>query len=147
MSSVVILDSGPVGTLTNPGKGTVPVAIRQWLADLISSGRRVILPEVVDFEVRREYLRAGLTRSLKLLDGMPPRVEYLPISTLAMRIAADLWAKASNAGLPIGSRNSLAADVVLAGQALALNVQAIVATGNPAHLSRFLPADLWSNIV
>src|SRR5207248_1239146 len=53
MSAAVILDAGPVGLLTNPNNAAVPVAIRRWLANLIAAGRRVILPEIADFEVRR----------------------------------------------------------------------------------------------
>jgi hypothetical protein len=38
------------------------------------------------------------------------------------------------------------ADVIVAAQALGLNTAVVVATGNPAHLNRFVPAELWSNI-
>ena len=40
--------------------------------------------------------------------------------------------------------------MILAAQALSLGVSApilVVATTNPAHLSLFVPADLWTNIV
>ena len=64
MSAAVVLDSGPVGLLTNPNNAPVPVAIRRWLADLIAAGRRVILPEIVDYEVRRELIRTNKLHSL-----------------------------------------------------------------------------------
>jgi predicted nucleic acid-binding protein len=146
MSAAVVLDSGPVGLLANPATTPISVAIRQWLTGLIEAGRRVILPEVVDYEVRREFIRANRVRALRLLDGLPPRVEYLPITTLAMRLAADLWAQARNAGVPTAGAGALDGDVILAAQATALNVAVVVATGNPAHLSRFAPAELWSNL-
>ena len=44
MNDTVVLDTGPVGFLTNPNNNPVPVAIRQWLADLLTAGRRVVLP-------------------------------------------------------------------------------------------------------
>lgn len=147
MSAAVVLDSGPVGLLTNPNNAPVAVAIRRWLADLIVAGRRVILPEVVDYEVRRELIRTNKLRSLRLLDGLPPRVEYLPITTTAMRIAADLWARARNAGIPTAAPQALDGDAVLAAQATALGVAIVVATENPGHLSRFVRAELWSNVV
>lgn len=67
MSDTVVLDSGPLGLLTNPNNSPAPVAIRQWLADLLVASRRVILPGIADYEIRREYIRAMMTQSLILL--------------------------------------------------------------------------------
>ena len=36
--------------------------------------------------------------------------------------------------------------MILAAQALTLGAPAVVATGNLAHLSRYVTADLWQNI-
>ena len=146
MSDVVVLNSGPGGLLTNPHNTPVPVAIRQWLADLLAAGRRVVLPEITDYEIRREYLRANLLQSLVLLDSLANQVEYLPLTTAAMRRAAELWALARNAGQPTAPDSALDGDVILAAQALTLNTTVVVATGNPVHLSRFVPAELWQNI-
>ena len=145
--STVVLDSGPVGFLTNPNAAPVPVALRKWLADLLAAGRRVILPEIVDYEVRRERIRASRSQALALLDGRAHQATYLTLTTAAMRLAADLWAQARNARLPTASSAALDGDVILAAQALTLGVPAVVATGNPAHLTRFVPADDWSAIV
>ena len=52
--------------------------------------------------------------------------------------------------LPIKSGEISAIDVILAAQAPALAVpttEIVVATSNVAHLSRFVPADLWTNIM
>lgn len=146
MSAVIVLDTGPLGLLTNPNHAAGPVACRRWLAALQAAGRRVILPEIADYEIRRELMRANLRRALRLLDDLNQRLEYLPITSLAMRLAADLWAQARNAGMPTAGAGSLDGDVILAAQATALNVAVVVATGNPAHLSRFVPAELWSSI-
>ena len=113
---------------------------------MLAAGRRVILPEVVDYEVRRELIRFNKVRSLYFLDSLPPRIECLPITTLAMRFAADLWAQARNAGVPTAGPSTLDGDAVLAGQAVGLNLAVVIATGNPVHLARFAPAELWSNI-
>lgn len=63
-----------------------------------------------------------------------------------MRRAAELWAQARNTGHPTAPDPALDRDVILAAQALCLNTPVVVATGNPAHLARFVPAELWSNI-
>jgi predicted nucleic acid-binding protein len=96
--------------------------------------------------VRRELIRVNSQRGLANLDQLYARLEYLPITTLAMRLAADLWAQARNAGVPTAAAGSLDGDVILAAQATALNVAVVVATGNPAHLSRFVAAELWSSV-
>ncbi len=146
MNDVVVLDSGPLGFLTNPNSTPVPVAVRQWLADLLAAGRRVVLPEIADYELRREYLRANLLQALVMLDSLANQIEYLPLSTAVMRRAAELWAQARNIGQPTAPDPALDADVILAAQALSLNTGVVVATGNPVHLARFVPAELWSNL-
>ena len=74
------------------------------------------------------------------------RLEYLPLTTAAMRLAAGLWAQARRGGYPTAPDPALDGDVILAAQALSLGVPVIVATDNVAHLSRFVTADLWQNI-
>jgi len=146
VSATVVLDSGPVGLLTNPNATAIPIAIRNWLADLLLAGRRVILPEIVDYEVRRELVRASRSSALRLLDSLVVQAEYLPITTAAMRLAADLWAQARNAGVPTAAGAALDGDVILAAQAITLGVPVVVATGNPVRLSRFVPSQDWTTI-
>ncbi len=146
MSAAVVLDSTPLGILSNPRTPPHVLACRQWLANLLSAGRRVIIPEIADYEIRRELIRLSGIISLANLDGYGLQLEYLPISTAAMRLAAKLWAQARIAGLPTAPDLALDADVILAAQALSLNTPVIVATSNPRHLARFVPAELWSNI-
>lgn len=143
----VVLDATPLGLLTHPRNPPHVAACRQWLGDLIAAGYRLILPEIVDFEVRRELIRLNSQNAIYNLDLLCNQLEYVPITTLAMRMAADLWAQSRIAGLPTAGGRALDCDVVLAAQAQSLNTSIIVATGNPAHLSRFVPAELWSNIV
>jgi predicted nucleic acid-binding protein len=146
VSSAVVLDSGPLGILVNPNHTAVPIACRAWLAALQVAGRRVVLPEIADYEVRRELIRANRTAALRLLDVLVNQLEYLPLTTTAMRLAAELWAQARNAGLPTASGAALDGDCILAAQALTLGVPAVVATANPAHLSRFILAQDWQTI-
>jgi hypothetical protein len=54
----------------------------------------VIVPEIADYEVRRELLRAKKERGLARLDALASRLKYLPITTAAMRQAAVFWAEA-----------------------------------------------------
>lgn len=81
-------------------------------------------------------------------DWMPSEraTEYLPITTAAMRRAAEVWAQARQRGQPTAGDNTIDADMILVGQAETIGVRFTVATTNVGHLSRFVPADLWQNI-
>src|SRR5437879_3678476 len=148
MTPVVLLDAAPLGLLTAPPlkPGTRDCSL--WLSTLIAGGARVIVPEITDYELRRELLRAGKTASLRRLDALAQATEYLPLSTSAMRRAAELWAQARRQGTPTAGDNTIDADMILAAQALMLGVpNVVIATTNVGHLSRFVPADDWQNIV
>lgn len=83
------------------------------------------------------------------LNALKAVFRSLPITSPAMLLAADLWATSRQGGLPTGDPKKLDFDVILAAQALTPGGPAsdlIVATSNVAYISRFVPADLWSNI-
>jgi len=106
------------------------------------------VPEIADYEVRRELLRARKPRGIDKLDLLAAQLDYLPLTTAAMRQAAVFWAQARQLGLPAAADPALDADSILAAQGLVLNdPELIVATTNVGHLSRFVRADLWQNIV
>lgn len=107
----------------------------------------MIIPEIADYEVRRELLRANKTKGLARLDGLSQMLEYLPISTDAMRKAAELWAQARQQGQPTASDKTIDGDMILIAQTMTLGiVEAVIATTNIGHLSRFITADSWQNI-
>jgi predicted nucleic acid-binding protein len=110
------------------------------------SGSAIFSPPATDYEVRRELIRINSSVALSNLDQLGLRLEYLPLSTATMRLAASLWAQARSAGYPTAPDHAIDADVIVAAQALSLNVAVIVATGNPAHLNRLVEAELWSKI-
>jgi predicted nucleic acid-binding protein len=151
MIQAVFLDSGLLGLATQ--RQGIPLAdtCRTWVDTLTNAGIRVIVPEIADYEVRRELIRAGRTAGLKRLDMFlavwPYR--YLPIDTPAIRRAAELWAEARNKGYATADPKALDADVIVAAQALTAGYapsEIIVATDNVAHLSRYVPAEDWQKI-
>ena len=147
VSRVVVLDTGPLGLVSNPKPSPQNLACAAWLQRLLESGVRVILPEIADYEVRRELLRANKQPGLMLLDTLAETLDYLPLTTAAMRQAARLWATARQSGRPTASDNTIDGDVILAAQALSLDVSdLVIATTNVGHLSRFVPAQLWTEI-
>jgi len=146
MTRAVLLDAAPLGLLTAPPRRPGARACSRWLAGLLTAGVRVIVPEITDYELRRELLRAGKTASVGRLDALGQTTEYLPLTTAAMRRAAELWALARQRGQPTAGDKTIDADVILAAQALTLGVAVVVATTNVGHLARFVPADHWQNI-
>jgi len=74
-------------------------------------------------------------------------LDYLPLNTPTMRLAAELWAVARKKGQPTASDNTIDGDVILAAQALALDQEdTIIATTNVGHLARYTRAALWQDI-
>ena len=74
---------------------------------------------------------------------------YLPLTDSALRQASKLWARARNSGLPTADPKELDGDVLIAAQVLDVGLAPgsfVIATTNVSHLSRFVPAELWSSI-
>jgi hypothetical protein len=66
-----------------------------------------------------------------------------------MVTAAQLWAIARQSGQSTADPKALDGDVILAAQVIdsfGSDLDAIVATTNVGHISRFVRADLWQNI-
>lgn len=147
--NTVLLDSGPLGLVTNPTGSSQALQCKQWLQLLIANGRRILIPEIVDYEVRRELLRANKTRGLQRLDSLINQLGCLEITREAMLKAAEFWAEVRKQGQPTADPKALDADVILAAQAaIATNrgYETVIATTNVRHLSRFVPAQLWNEI-
>ncbi len=146
MTLHILLDSSPLGALSHPKPDA---GIVRWAAACQKAGHEIYVPEVIDYEIRRELLRANKKAGVANLDALKAAFRFLPITSPAMLLAADLWATSRQGGQPTGDPKKLDIDVILAAQALTLGIPAgslVVATSNVAHLARFVPADLWSNI-
>ena len=123
------------------------MACAQWLQALVAAGSRVVLPEIADYEVRRELLRGRRQQGLRRLDALVETVEYLPLTTAAMRQAAVFWAEARQRGRPTAEDKALDGDVILAAQVATMESgDGIVATTNVGHLSRYVQAVVWRDI-
>jgi predicted nucleic acid-binding protein len=143
----VILDAGPLGLVTNPRRSPLNLQCARWVQSLFAAGIRVVVPEIADYEVRRELLRADKQSGLARLNSFITAAEYLPLNTLAMRQAAQFWALARQQGYPTAADPALDGDVILAAQTVTLvRTSAVIATTNVGHLQRFAPTELWTNL-
>jgi predicted nucleic acid-binding protein len=153
VSHIIFLDSGPLGLITHPQYGSAEVVeATDWLSRSIFAGKRVIVPAIVYYELKRELLRArksvGLSRLDAFVNSTPDR--YLPLSDEALRLTADLWARSRQMGKLTADSKSIDIDVIIAAQALSIGADAsdlVIATTNPKHLLQFVIAKHWSEIV
>ncbi|MFI5456901.1 MAG: PIN domain-containing protein [Isosphaerales bacterium] len=150
MNRLVLLDAGPLGLATNPRESVESRRCKEWLKTLLSAGVRVMVPEIADYEVRRELLRANRREGIIRLDALAEQIGYLPLNTDVLRLAAELWAESRRGGFPTADDKALDADVILAAQARLADIDpefdVVIATNNPGHLSRFVSAVPWSAI-
>jgi predicted nucleic acid-binding protein len=137
----LMLDTGPLGRLAH---GRPRPDIIAWIAS-VRTAYEVIIPEIADYEVRRSLVASKLSNSLVQLDRWKSTLTYAPITTTAMLLAAQMWADARQRGMPTADPRELDGDVILAAQAIETN--AIVATENLGHLTRYVQAYHWSTIV
>lgn len=147
--TAILLDAGPLGLAASPSAKSPAPECAFWLRSLPTLGFRVVLPEIADYEVRRELLRARKPRRILRLDDLKSSLSYLPLTTDAMLRAAEFWAIVRQQGMPTADDRALDGDVIFGAQAtlFAESIEAvIVATTNPRHLTRFVDARLWTEI-
>ncbi len=69
MSRNILLDSGPLGLVTQPRISPEVLGMNRWLLERLSSGDAVFVPAIIYYELRRELLRAQKTAGLARLDA------------------------------------------------------------------------------
>lgn len=146
---IVVLDTGVLGMLCHRGAHEPMTSCRTWFRQLLQTEHLVAIPEIADYELRRELLRIGKNSSLATLDRMADQLLYLPITTAELHQAASLWANSRQRGQITAHDHALDGDVILAAQVLSLEKQGercVVATTNVRHLTWFVDARPWDTI-
>jgi predicted nucleic acid-binding protein len=149
MSLTILLDAGPLGMIANPKSSPESEACTAWLTSVASNGADVVIPEIADYAVRRELLRAGKESGIGRLEALKGLLRYVPITTPVMLKAAEFWASARNMGRQSGTDASLDADMILAAQAAILAAsadEAVIAITNVRHLALVAVARVWRDI-
>jgi predicted nucleic acid-binding protein len=150
---IIVLDTFPTSSICKrPSNQQLTLTDRchQWVYDCEAAGHRIITPAISYYEVLRELEQrqaASQITRLKAFCLQPHR--FLPLTTAHLETAARLWGQARRTGQPTADSHALDADVLLAAQALSLGFSAsnlIVATTNPTHLSRYVAAEVWTDI-
>jgi predicted nucleic acid-binding protein len=138
--SAVLLDNTPLSMILSPAKKPEFLQIKTWLQSLLASGITVLLPEIIDYELRRAYLRVRNDEAIRALDRLKMVLFYDPITTDLMLRAAWHWADVRQKGLATAHEEALDGDAILAAHAFFIEnngYEAVVATANVKHLQRF----------
>jgi predicted nucleic acid-binding protein len=146
---IILLDTGVLGLITNPRGGQLATDCAQWFRQRIAEAFEFAIPEIVDYELRRELIRAGLGPAVERLDALKNALRYLPITTESMLLAAEYWARARNLGRPTASDRALDGDMILSAQAAlakAIDPDVVIASDNVGHLTMFSDARPWRSI-
>lgn len=146
---IILLDAGPLSLITNPKGGTEAEACNLWMEGLLGQGIQVFVPEIADYEVRRELLRADKKQGLERLDAFKELVGFAPIKTAVVQKAAEYWARARKMGKQTADDKALDCDMFLVAQATELGhsgQSVVIATTNVRHLSVFAQASRWEEI-
>jgi len=150
LARIIVLDSGPLGDACRKRDDHTVERLILWLCQTRANGAIIAIPEIADYEVRRGLLLAGATDGVGRLDSLRDDLRcYIPISTDAMRKAAELWADARKQGFATADDKEIDGDVILAAQAMVftgLRDRLVVATYNVNHLSRYVDAHHWDGI-
>ncbi|MCG8424022.1 MAG: PIN domain-containing protein [Proteobacteria bacterium] len=136
----LLLDTGVLGQVCHPRKYS---DVRAW-ALRAALAHDILVPEVADYELRRELIRIGAHRSLDHLNELERELRYVPISTAIWHHAAQLWAMQRRRGRPTANHASLDCDVLLAAQALAEG--GTVITFNTRHFTGVVEALTWQQV-
>ncbi|WP_309728771.1 PIN domain-containing protein [Chamaesiphon sp. OTE_75_metabat_556] len=150
MTHLLVLDASVVGAITNPKQTNEIVRDCQiWFRRSLARLSIFVLPEIADYEIRRELLRGKKINGLKKLDELKSAIYYYPIDSEIMLTAAQLWAESRQRGMPTADARELDGDVILAAQAIQLQskgYEVTIVTTNVGHLAQFVTASHWQDL-
>jgi hypothetical protein len=156
---IVFLDTNILGLISNTNAAYEEcIQCERWFSTLSIRGVRFITSDLCDYEVRR-----GLISSLIKSGKEPPGIstldslksdgflEFSPVSTTALTLAANLWAIASTQGNTTRDEKNIDVDIILSAQYQLIRDEnpgrsVIMATTNLKHLSLFCDAAHWRDI-
>lgn len=148
---IVVLDSHPLSLISNPANGQESLSCKSRIKNLVSNNVLVVVPEVIDYELRRTLICGEKITGIKNLDRLGDMgLIYAPITTEAVRKAAELWGWSRRTGQSTAHKDKIDIDVILAAQSIILAQETkeytIIATSNVSDLERYTPARKWEDI-
>ena len=156
---IVILDSNILALLVTPldekfsedeKLGREIHQCTKWFERLLSKGAYIIVSDIWDYEVRREFIRIK-SKSVQELDNLRDLIEFKPVTFAVLEKAAELWAEARYLSQSNKIQENIDVDCILAAQWCVLKEQSpgrqvIIATKNIKDFQRVTDCDVWQNI-
>jgi predicted nucleic acid-binding protein len=161
---IVFIDSNTLGSICNPhtnwaDKKYNPDAenCQRWFANLLRRSIRFVTSDICDYEIRRglvSSVKSGKDApGLELLNFLKTNedLEFLPVTSDVLELAANLWAEASSLGRQTSDPKNIDVDMIISAHYQMLcddypGQRVIVATTNLKHLSIFCEAANWQDI-
>jgi toxin FitB len=142
VARIFIFDSDPAGLVCHEPGNPERAGVWNWMLKEWVAGAIIVIPAIVDYEVRRSLILAETWESVERLDALyDHHVRYLPISQDALKRAAELWARARREHRPTASDPALDGDVIMSAQAMEFCSDADdwqVITENVEHIARYV---------
>lgn len=152
MSQILLLDNDILSKIVRP-EVQENQAVFEAISRLQGNPRlRIYVPEIVDYEIRRKLLHLGFRQrqtrkwareALSSLDKWVS-IGYIPLTTKALRLAADIWAQTRATGLLRGPEDRLDVDVILAAQAR--QAGGYILTTNEKHFRNIAEVFDWKTV-
>jgi predicted nucleic acid-binding protein len=153
---IILLDSGVIGNICNPNASSLRHQLDNWLFGSMARGAYIVSSTICDFEVRRSLrlseIQGSSITGIPNLDRLNNTIDFIPVDLEITRLAAALWAVARRNGIPTAANEKLDADLIICATCQSLEDRnpgrtVIVATTNVKHLSRFVTAVTWQEII
>jgi len=152
MPQILLLDNNILSKIVRP-----ELQENQPVFDAISRLQgnprlRIYVPEIIDYELRRKLLHLGYRQrqtrkwAREALAGLDEWVSigYIPLTTKALRLAADIWAQTRANGQLRGPEDDLDVDVILAAQARQAGGR--ILTTNEKHFRNIADVFDWKTV-
>lgn len=95
MSDVILLDTGPLGLVAHPHASPENDECNRWLRSQLIKGKRVLVPGLSDYELRRELLRIGSKKGIAKLDALKRSLGFFldgnPIAPKCAGAVGETW--------------------------------------------------------
>jgi predicted nucleic acid-binding protein len=114
---LVLLDSTPLRMVTYAVVRSEIGECNEWLEQLLINDVPVLVPEIIDYELRRELIRTDNFDAIEFLNKLAADLGYLKLNSETYQIAASLWASVRKKGQPTAADERLDIDCLLAAQA------------------------------
>lgn len=156
---IVFIDTNILGLISNENTSFDEAQqCKKWFSILLIRSVRVVTSDLCNYEEMRGLLSSSILKKevapgIKSLESLKADgfLEFLPVSTEALDLAAKLWARASTSGQTTRDEKDIDIDIIISAQYQLLKdefpgQQVIVATTNLKHLSIFCEAAHWRDI-